>query len=185
MPDWTERIAHAPPEPVERIATPRAGILTVAALRVKMHPWKNVASATNKVEKDISDFFVAPILALLFSGIAYLWALTTRRGKPLTRLQRWMIFYATAFVLGAAYAILFQDGLGALLHWRESWIGAILFVGCVPGNRCVASSPRATYRRAIFEPTWLGAAEEVKVLQARIFGRRSKYSRVLIAPGRP
>jgi len=54
---------------------------------------------------------------------------TTRRGKPLTRLRRGMILYSTAFVFGAAYAILFQDSLGAFLHWREAWIAAIILWG--------------------------------------------------------
>jgi len=78
------------------------------------------------MKNDVSDLFAAPILALLFSGIGYLWARTSRRGKPLTRLQRRMILYATTFILGAAYAILFQEGLGVFLHWREAWIAAII-----------------------------------------------------------
>ncbi|MFY9842208.1 MAG: hypothetical protein WA718_21015 [Terriglobales bacterium] len=33
-----------------------------------------------------------------------------------------MILYATIFVLGMAYVILYQDNLAGLTHWRQAWI---------------------------------------------------------------
>lgn len=76
-------------------------------------------------DDNLISIFAPPILTLIFSGICYSWARAARRGKPVTRLQRAMIIYATTFVFGMAYAILLQDKLGELLHWRKSWIAAI------------------------------------------------------------
>lgn len=75
-------------------------------------------------DDDVVTLFAPPILTLVFLGIGYLWARTTRRGRPLTRLQRGMILYAVLFVFGMEYLIMFQDELGAFLHWKSVWIAA-------------------------------------------------------------
>jgi tryptophan-rich sensory protein len=78
---------------------------------------------------EIFNIVAPPILTLIFSGICYAWARTTRRGKPLTSLQRGMILYAAVFALGMVYLILFQDGLGRFFRWRDAWIAALVLWG--------------------------------------------------------
>jgi tryptophan-rich sensory protein len=78
---------------------------------------------------EIFNTFAPPILTLIFSGICYGWARTTRRGKPLTSMQRQMIVYATVFALGMAYLILFQDELGRFLRWGDAWIAGLILWG--------------------------------------------------------
>jgi hypothetical protein len=77
-------------------------------------------------DTDLVNIFAPPVLTLTFGGICYLWARAVRRGRPLTQLQRKMIFYATAFAIGMTYAILFQDTLGALVHWKNAWIATLV-----------------------------------------------------------
>jgi hypothetical protein len=80
-------------------------------------------------DNTLFNIFAPPILSVVFSGICYLWARTTRRGKLLTSLQRGMVFYATIFAIGMVYMILFQDNLGAFLRWKDAWIAAIVSWG--------------------------------------------------------
>jgi hypothetical protein len=80
-------------------------------------------------DNTLFNILAPPVLSLVFSGICYLWARTTRRGKPLTSLQRRMVFYATIFALGMVYLILFQDNLAAFLRWKEAWIAGIVLWG--------------------------------------------------------
>jgi hypothetical protein len=75
------------------------------------------------------DLFSPPILTAMFVGICYLWARSVRRGKPVTQLQRAMILYATVFVFGAAYVILFQNRIAAFIHWENAWIAALMVWG--------------------------------------------------------
>lgn len=82
-------------------------------------------------DKDVVKIFAPPILTLMFFGICYLWARATRRGKPLTHLQRGMVLYATVFAFGMTYVILFQDNLSAFFHWKEAWIATIVLWGIV------------------------------------------------------
>lgn len=79
----------------------------------------------------IFNIIAPPVLALMFSVICYGWARATRRGKPLTSLQRGMILYATIFALGMVYLILFQDGLGKFLRWKDAWIAALVLWGLI------------------------------------------------------
>jgi hypothetical protein len=75
---------------------------------------------------NLIDLLTPLVLSGAFLGMSYLWARGTRRGKPLTKLQRRMVVYSTAFICGATYAILFQDHLGESLGWRNAWIAAIV-----------------------------------------------------------
>jgi hypothetical protein len=42
-----------------------------------------------------------------------------------------MLLYATVFVLGMGYAIMFQDHLAALFHWASAWIAMIVAWGAL------------------------------------------------------
>lgn len=79
----------------------------------------------------IFNIVAPPVLTFIFSGICYSWACATRRGKPLTPLQRGMILYATIFALGMVYLILFQDVVGEFLRWKDAWIAALVLWGLV------------------------------------------------------
>lgn len=51
----------------------------------------------------------------------------------MTKSLREMILYATIFVLGMAYVILFQDTLARFFHWKAAWIAFIILWGLFLG----------------------------------------------------
>jgi hypothetical protein len=82
-------------------------------------------------DKVLQDIVFAPILTIIFGLICY-WRLNVlRRGRPLTSFMRVLLVCLCLFALGMTYAILFQDGLAALLHWKEAWLAAILGLAAV------------------------------------------------------
>ena len=87
-------------------------------------------------DRVLQDLLFPPVLTLVFGFICYWRLRALRHGGPLTPLLRTLFVCLCLFALGAAYAILFQDELALLLHWREAWIAAIL-------GWCVVLAPHA------------------------------------------
>src|SRR5215467_4657073 len=77
-------------------------------------------------DRVLQDVVFAPILTLIFGFICYWRFRALRRGRPLTPFLRVLMICLCLFALGMAYAILFQDGLATLLHWKGAWLAAIL-----------------------------------------------------------
>jgi hypothetical protein len=75
--------------------------------------------------------FAPPILTLIAIVLGYSQSRRIRGGKPLSSIQRKLMFHMPAFVLGMTYAIMLQDHLAALFHWENAWIAVI-----VPWGRC-------------------------------------------------
>lgn len=42
-----------------------------------------------------------------------------------------MLFYFAFFILGAAYAIMLEDYLAALFHWKNAWIAVMVAWGAL------------------------------------------------------
>jgi hypothetical protein len=72
------------------------------------------------------DLLVPPVLTLIGSVLGYLWCRTVRRGKPVSSIQRNMLFYFAVFILGMTYAMALHGQIAALLHWQNAWVAAIL-----------------------------------------------------------
>jgi len=74
----------------------------------------------------LQNIIFAPTLTLIFGLICYWRLRALRRGRPLTPFLRVLMICLCLFAVGAVYAILFQDGLATLLHWKGAWLAAIL-----------------------------------------------------------
>lgn len=75
--------------------------------------------------------FAPPILTLIVIVLGYLQSRMIRRGRPLSPLQRKLMFYMPTFVLGMGYAIMLQDQLAALFHWKNAWIAVMAAWGAL------------------------------------------------------
>ena len=103
------------------------------------------------MKTDIDPFaiFAPPILTLVVLVLGYVHARIIRRGKPLSSIQRKMLFYATFFVLGMGYATMLQDHLAALFHWENAWVAVMVAWGAL-----LAAIAWTRYRRnALSRPT--------------------------------
>lgn len=74
---------------------------------------------------DLTDVVAPPFLTLIGLAFCYLWAKGVVRGRPLTVFQKRLILYATIFMLGMSYTIIFHGQIGAALHWAHAWIGIV------------------------------------------------------------
>jgi hypothetical protein len=75
---------------------------------------------------DFTDILAPPVLTLIALIFCYLWAKGVRRGQPLTVFQKRLILYATIFMLGMSYTIIFHDQIGAALHLTQAWTGIVV-----------------------------------------------------------
>jgi len=82
---------------------------------------------------DIDPFaiFAPPILTLIAVALGYSQSRRIRGGKPLSSFQRKLMFYCPFFILGMGYAIMLQDHVAALFHWRNAWIAVIVVWGAL------------------------------------------------------
>jgi hypothetical protein len=78
---------------------------------------------------DAIDWLAPPVLALIVTVMGYLWGRTVRRGQGLSSIQWKMLTYSGVLMLGLGYAIILQDQLAALFHWRSAWIAVIIAWG--------------------------------------------------------
>lgn len=80
------------------------------------------------MRREIDPFaiFAPPILTVICVILGYLHGRIIRRGKPLSSIQKKMLFYFAFFILGMGYAIMLQDQLAVLLHWRNAWIAVMV-----------------------------------------------------------
>jgi|KBSMisStaDraftv2_1062788.scaffolds.fasta_scaffold57635_2 TRAP-type mannitol/chloroaromatic compound transport system permease small subunit len=74
------------------------------------------------MKTDIDPFaiFAPPILALVVLVLGYVQSRMIRRGRPLSSIQRKLMFYGPVFTLGMCYAIMLQDHLAVLFHWKSA-----------------------------------------------------------------
>jgi tryptophan-rich sensory protein len=85
------------------------------------------------VKTDIDPFaiFFPPILTLIVIALGYSQSRSIRGGKPLSSIQRKLMFYMPAFVLGMGYAMAFHEQLAALFRWENAWIAVMVVWGAL------------------------------------------------------
>jgi hypothetical protein len=77
-------------------------------------------------DKVLENIVFVPILTVIF-GLGCYWRLRMlRHGRSLTPFMRVLLVCLCLFALGMTSAILLQDELATLLHWKEAWLAAIL-----------------------------------------------------------
>jgi hypothetical protein len=84
-----------------------------------------------KTDIDPDAIFAPPILTLIAVALGYSQGRRIRGGKPLSSIQRKMLFYFAFFALGMTYAIMLHDQLAALFHWRSAWIAVMVAWGAL------------------------------------------------------
>jgi hypothetical protein len=84
-----------------------------------------------KTEIDLFDLLFPPVITLVVLVLGYVQSRIIRRGKPLSSLQRKLMFYGPVFTLGMCYAIMLQDHLAALFHWQSACIAVIVAWGAL------------------------------------------------------
>ena len=84
-----------------------------------------------KTDIDPAAIFAPPILTLIVLVLGYVQSRIIRRGKPLSSIQRKLMFYMPAFVLGMTYTIMLQDHLAVLFHWENAWIAVMVTWGAL------------------------------------------------------
>ena len=72
-----------------------------------------------KTEIDPFAIFAPPIITLAVLVLGYVQSRIIRRGRPLSSIQRKLMFYGPVFTLGMTYAIAFNDQLTALFRWEK------------------------------------------------------------------
>jgi hypothetical protein len=80
---------------------------------------------------DPFDLLMPPVVTLAVLVLGYSQSRMIRRGQPLSSIKRKLLFYGPAFTLGMGYAIILQDQIGTLLHWRNGWIAVIVVWGAL------------------------------------------------------
>jgi len=83
------------------------------------------------IHVDIDDALAPPILTLISVILGYLWGRTVRRGKPLSSIQKTMLFYFGLLMLGLTYAIILQVQLAILFHWKNAWVAVMVAWGAL------------------------------------------------------
>lgn len=78
---------------------------------------------------DPFDLLAPLVITLAVLVLGYVQFRIIRRGQALSSIQRKLLFYGTVFTLGMCYAIMLQDQIGSLLHWRNAWIAVMVAWG--------------------------------------------------------
>jgi len=84
-----------------------------------------------KTDIDPYAIFAPPILTLIGVALGYSQCRRIRGGKPLSSIQRKMMFYFAFFALGMTYTMAFHDQLAALFRWKNAWIAVIVAWGAL------------------------------------------------------
>ena len=100
-----------------------------------------------KTEFDPYAIFAPPILTLIGVALGYSQCRRIRGGKPLSSVQRKMMFYFAFFSLGMTYTMAFHDQLAALFRWKNAWIAVIVAWGAL-----LAAIAWIRYRSAALPP---------------------------------
>src|SRR5579863_4929502 len=78
---------------------------------------------------DPFDLPLPPVVTLAVLVLGYVQSRIIRRGKPLSSIQRKLLFYGPVFTLGMTYAMAFHGQLAALFHWENAWIAVMVAWG--------------------------------------------------------
>ena len=87
----------------------------------------------NEPRIDLQAIVLIPVMTVILAGFCYGYARMVRRGGALTQTQKSMILFACLFSFGMGYAIVFQEQLSRIMHWKQAWVATVVLWGALLG----------------------------------------------------